>query len=46
VLTVTALGGNVRAAQRRAYATAEQVRFEGVQYRRDIGHRALAASRE
>jgi phosphoribosylamine--glycine ligase len=46
VLTVTALGGNVRAAQRRAYATAEHVRFEGMQYRRDIGHRALAASRK
>ena len=46
VLTVTALGGNVRAAQRRAYATAEQVRFEGMQYRRDIGYRALAASRK
>jgi phosphoribosylamine--glycine ligase len=46
VLTVTALGGNVRAAQGRAYAVAKQVRFEGVQYRRDIGHRALAASRK
>jgi phosphoribosylamine--glycine ligase len=46
VLTVTALGGNLRAAQRRAYATAEQVRFEGMQYRRDIGHRVLAASRK
>lgn len=42
VLCVTALGSNVRAAQRRAYEIAEQVRFEGMQYRRDIGHRALS----
>jgi phosphoribosylamine--glycine ligase len=42
VLCVTALGLNVRAAQRRAYEIAEQVRFEGMQYRRDIGHRALS----
>jgi len=46
VLTVTALGGNVSAAQRRAYAIAEGIRFEGVQFRRDIGHRALAAGRK
>ena len=44
VLCVTALGSNVRAAQRRAYEIAEQVRFEGMQYRRDIGHRAVSAS--
>ncbi len=42
VLCVTALGSNVRAAQRRAYEIAEQVHFEGKQYRRDIGHRALS----
>jgi len=42
VLCVTALGANVRAAQRRAYEIAEQVRFEGMQYRRDIGHRGLS----
>jgi len=46
VLTVTALGDNLIAAQRRAYAVAENVRFEGMQFRRDIGHRALAASRK
>ncbi len=45
VLCVTALGSNVRAAQRRAYEIAEQVRFEGMQYRRDIGHRAVPAGR-
>jgi phosphoribosylamine--glycine ligase len=46
VLTVTALGGNLSAAQRRAYEVAESIRFEGMQFRRDIGHRALAASRK
>jgi phosphoribosylamine--glycine ligase len=41
VLCVTALGDSVRAAQKRAYEAVEQVRFDGAQYRRDIGHRAL-----
>jgi phosphoribosylamine--glycine ligase len=41
VLTVTALGDSVRAAQRRAYEAAAQVRFAGQQYRKDIGFRAL-----
>ena len=46
VLTVTALGGNVSAAQRRTYEVAEKIRFEGMQFRRDIGHRALGAGRK
>jgi phosphoribosylamine--glycine ligase len=46
VLAVTALGGNVSAAQRRAYEIAEKIRFEGAQFRRDIGHRALGAGRK
>ena len=46
VLAVTALGGNLSAAQRRAYETVEKIRFEGMQYRRDIGHRALGAGRK
>jgi phosphoribosylamine--glycine ligase len=41
VLCVTALGDSVRAAQKRAYEAVEQARFDGAQYRRDIGHRAL-----
>ena len=41
VLTVTALGDPLRAAQQRAYAALESIRFEGMQFRRDIGHRAL-----
>jgi phosphoribosylamine--glycine ligase len=46
VLTVTVLGGNLSAAQRRAYEVAGKIRFEGMQFRRDIGHRALAAGRK
>lgn len=40
VLCVTALGDNIRAAQRRAYEAVECIRFAGAQFRRDIGHRA------
>jgi phosphoribosylamine---glycine ligase len=46
VLAVVALGGNASAAQRRAYETVEKIRFEGVQFRRDIGHRALGSTRK
>jgi phosphoribosylamine--glycine ligase len=28
-------------ARARAYAAAERIRFDGMQYRKDIGHRAL-----
>ena len=41
VLTVTALGEPLRAAQQRVYAALESIRFDGMQFRRDIGHRAL-----
>jgi phosphoribosylamine--glycine ligase len=40
VLCVTALGDNIRAAQRRAYEAVDRIRFAGAQFRRDIGHRA------
>jgi phosphoribosylamine--glycine ligase len=43
VLCVTALGDSVRIAQKRAYEVAAGIRFEGMQYRRDIGHRAIEA---
>ncbi len=43
VLCVTALGHNVKIAQRRAYEVAEQIHFDGMQLRRDIGFRAMAA---
>jgi phosphoribosylamine--glycine ligase len=41
VLCVTALGDSVRAAQRRAYEHLQGIRFDGAQYRRDIGWRAI-----
>ncbi len=41
VLCVTALGDSVRQAQRSAYAAIADIRFDGMQYRTDIGHRAL-----
>ena len=41
VLCVTALGDNVRQAQQRAYDVARGIHFDGAQYRRDIGHRAI-----
>jgi phosphoribosylamine--glycine ligase len=41
VLCVTALGDTVRQAQLRAYARLEGIAFDGAQWRRDIGHRAL-----
>ena len=41
VLCVTALGDSVRMARSRAYEAVDRIRFDGMQYRRDIGHRAL-----
>ncbi|MCC7483313.1 MAG: phosphoribosylamine--glycine ligase, partial [Hyphomicrobiales bacterium] len=41
VLCVTALGDSVKMAQARAYRAIDSIRFEGMQYRRDIGHRAI-----
>jgi phosphoribosylamine---glycine ligase len=41
VLCVTALGDSVRQAQRAAYAAVSAIHFEGMQYRTDIGHRAV-----
>jgi len=41
VLCVTALGDSIKLAQRRAYEIASAIRFEGMQYRRDIGFRAI-----
>ena len=41
VLCVTALGDSVRMARTRAYEAIEKIRFDGMQYRKDIGHRAL-----
>ncbi len=41
VLCVTALGDSVRIARTRAYEAVERIRFDGMQYRKDIGNRAL-----
>jgi phosphoribosylamine--glycine ligase len=41
VLCVTALADNVKAAQQRVYEVAKAIRFDGAQYRKDIGHRAI-----
>ena len=45
VLCVTALGDSLRIARSRAYDAVEQIRFDGMQYRRDIGVRGLKKSR-
>jgi len=45
VLCVTALGHSVKTAQGRAYEVAEQIRFDGMQMRHDIGYRAITARR-
>ena len=42
VLCVTALGDSVRQAQRAAYAAVSDIHFDGMQYRTDIGHRAVS----
>lgn len=43
VLCVTALGDTVKAAQALAYDAIASVHFDGMQFRRDIGHRAVRA---
>lgn len=41
VLCVTVLADSVKQAQQRAYDVARAVHFDGAQYRRDIGYRAI-----
>ena len=41
VLGVTALGDTIASAVARAYGAVEDIRWSGMHYRRDIGHRAL-----
>jgi phosphoribosylamine--glycine ligase len=41
VLCVTALGDTLVEAQRKAYGVVNGIHFDGMQFRRDIGHRAL-----
>ncbi len=42
VLCATALGADVAEAQRHAYALARLIHWDGVQFRTDIGYRAIA----
>jgi phosphoribosylamine--glycine ligase len=42
VLCAVGLGDTVRAAQAQAYALVSAISFEGMQFRRDIGYRAVA----
>jgi phosphoribosylamine--glycine ligase len=44
VLCVTAMGDSVKMARTRAYDALEGIRFDGMQYRKDIAHRALKKS--
>jgi len=41
VLCVTTLGETVKFAQSRAYQILDEIKFNGAQYRKDIGYRAL-----
>jgi phosphoribosylamine--glycine ligase len=41
VLCVTALADSVKQAQQKAYELAQGIHFDGMQYRRDIGYRAI-----
>ena len=43
VLCVTVLADSVKQAQQRAYEITQKIHFEGMQFRRDIGFRALKA---
>jgi len=42
VLCAVGTGDTVKAAQQQAYALADAIKWYGVQYRRDIGYRAIA----
>jgi len=43
VLAVTGLGDDLRSARNQAYGRLESIHFDGMQVRRDIGHRALSS---
>ncbi|WP_293778239.1 phosphoribosylamine--glycine ligase [uncultured Oxalicibacterium sp.] len=44
VLCVVGLGDSVKMAQKKAYEAVDQIHFDGMQFRRDIGWRALKRS--
>jgi phosphoribosylamine--glycine ligase len=41
VLAVTAMGNTFADARKRAYAAMAKIKFDGMHYRKDIGHQAL-----
>lgn len=41
VLAVTALGRDIKEAHQRAYAAMAKIKFEGMHFRKDIGHQAI-----
>jgi phosphoribosylamine--glycine ligase len=41
VLGVTALGKDIKSAKEKAYQAVEKIQFEGMQYRKDIGDKAI-----
>jgi phosphoribosylamine--glycine ligase len=41
VLCVVGLDHTTKGAQQKAYAHLDQIQFDGAQFRRDIGYRAL-----
>ena len=45
VLNVTALGDDMKKAVDNCYGAVRLIHFDGMHYRRDIGHRALARRR-
>jgi phosphoribosylamine--glycine ligase len=45
VLGVTAVAASLQDALDRAYQAMEEIQFEGMYFRRDIGHRALKRMR-
>ena len=45
VLAATGWGKDLKTAKQRAYARVAEVSFEGMHFRRDIGHRALGAEK-
>jgi phosphoribosylamine--glycine ligase len=46
VMCAVGLGDSVSEAQKAAYALADKIHWDGIQYRRDIGFRAIARERE
>jgi phosphoribosylamine--glycine ligase len=46
VLCAVGLGASVNEAQRSAYALCDRIHWDGIQYRRDIGYRAIERERK